>query len=99
MFLRYLSFEEAMKVCSELGDLNSHLVPFDGPEDFEFFYEKSRLNPAVQRYCNHGNRKMFWLPYRNRYWQYLTTNWAVQYSWTAINFINVRLTLRGTTSE
>ena len=65
--LRYLSFEDAMKVCSELGDLNSHLVPFAGPEEFKFFYEKSKFNPAVQRYCNHGDRKMFWLPYRNRY--------------------------------
>ena len=65
--LRYLAFEDAMKVCSELGDLNSHLVPFAGPEEFEFFYEKSKFNPAVQRYCNHGDRKMFWLPYRNRY--------------------------------
>ena len=47
-----------MKVCSELGDLNSHLVPFDDPEDFEFFYKKGRLNPAVQRYCNdHHNKK------------------------------------------
>ena len=64
--LRYLSFEDAMRVCSELGDLNSHLVPFAGPEEFEFFYEKSKVNPAVQRYCNHGDRKMFWLPYRNR---------------------------------
>ena len=64
--VRYPSFEEAMKVCSELGDLNSHLVPFAGPEEFEFFYEKSKVNPAVQRYCNHGDRKMFWLPYRNR---------------------------------
>ena len=66
-FIRYLSFENAMKVCSELGDRKSHLVPFDGPEDFEFFYQKSRLNPAVERYCNHGDRKLFWLPYRNRY--------------------------------
>ena len=64
--VRYLSFEDAMRVCSELGDLNSHLVPFVGPEEFEFFYEKSKVNPAVQRYCNHGDRKMFWLPYRNR---------------------------------
>ena len=50
-----------MKVCSELGDLNSHLVPFDDPEDFEFFYKKGRLNPAVQRYCNdhHNNHKSY----------------------------------------
>ena len=46
-----------MKVCSELGDLNSHLVPFDDPEDFEFFYKKGRLNPAVQRYCSNQHKK------------------------------------------
>ena len=31
-----------MKVCSELGDLNSHLVPFNGFEEYEYFYKKSR---------------------------------------------------------
>ena len=40
--IRYLTFEGAMKVCSELGDLNSHLVPFNGFEEYEYFYRKSR---------------------------------------------------------
>ena len=40
--IRYLTFESAMKVCSELGDRNSHLVPFNGFEEYEYFYKKSR---------------------------------------------------------
>ena len=40
-----------------------------------FWHDNGRINPAVQRYCNHGDRKMFWLPYKNRW------TWSDSISW------------------
>jgi hypothetical protein len=64
LVLRYQTFTDAMDVCEELGDRGSFLAKFETFEEYVLFHEKAKQNKAVDTFCVHGGRYIFWLPYR-----------------------------------
>ena len=61
---RYRTFEEATGICEELGERGSFLEHFTTFRQYKIFHENAKKNKAIQAYCDHGGRYIFWLPYR-----------------------------------
>ena len=68
-----------MSVCEELGEQGSQLAPFTSLQQYRQFYTSLAASPAFQEYCQHGGRRIVWLPYQG--WDDITgtvnvTHWA-----------------------
>ena len=68
-----------MSVCEELGEQGSQLAPFTSLQQYRQFYTSLAASPAFQEYCQHGGRRIVWLPYQG--WDDITgtvnvTHWS-----------------------
>ena len=53
-----------MDICEEMGERGSFLKKFETQEEFDIFHENAKKSKAIDTYCEHGGRFIFWLPYR-----------------------------------
>ena len=63
-FVRYQTFRDAMDICEEMGERGSFLKKFETFEEYDIFHENAKKSKAIDAYCEHGGRFIFWLPYR-----------------------------------
>ena len=61
---RYQTFQDAMDICEEMGERGSFLKKFETFEEYDIFHENAKKSKAIDAYCEHGGRFIFWLPYR-----------------------------------
>ena len=61
---RYQTFRDAMDICEEMGERGSFLKKFETFEEYDIFHENAKKSKAIDAYCEHGGRFIFWLPYR-----------------------------------
>ena len=62
--VRYQTFSDAMDICEELGERGTFLQNFQSLAEYQVFHETAKKNKAVNKFCAHGGRYIFWLPYR-----------------------------------
>ena len=60
----YQTFQDAMDICEEMGERGSFLKKFETFEEYDIFHENAKKSKAIDAYCEHGGRFIFWLPYR-----------------------------------
>ena len=53
-----------MDICEEMGERGSFLKKFETFEEYDIFHENAKKSKAIDAYCEHGGRFIFWLPYR-----------------------------------
>ena len=53
-----------MDICEEMGERGSFLKKFETFEEYDIFQENAKKSKAIDAYCEHGGRFIFWLPYR-----------------------------------
>ena len=53
-----------MDICEEMGERGSFLKKFETFEEYDIFHENAKKSKAIEAYCEHGGRFIFWLPYR-----------------------------------
>ena len=64
LILRYQTFQDAMDICEEMGERGSFLKKFETFEEYDIFHENAKKSKAIDAFCEHGGRFIFWLPYR-----------------------------------
>ena len=64
LVFRYQTFRDAMDICEEMGERGSFLKKFETFEEYDIFHENAKKSKAIDAYCEHGGRFIFWLPYR-----------------------------------
>ena len=62
--IQYKKMEDGMKICEYLGEKGDFLKPFDNFEEYVQFYDMYLKNPAIHKYCDHGNKYYLWLPFK-----------------------------------
>ena len=62
--IQYKKMEDGMKICEYLGEKGDFLKPFDSFEEYVEFYNMYLKNPAIQEYCDNGNKYYLWLPFK-----------------------------------
>ena len=53
-----------MDICEEMGERGSFLKKFDTFEEYDIFHQNAKKSKAIDAFCEHGGRFIFWLPYR-----------------------------------
>ena len=56
-----------MDICEEMGERGSFLKKFETFEEYDIFHENAKKSKAIDAFCEHGGRFIFWLPYRQDY--------------------------------
>ena len=62
-----------MDICEEMGERGSFLKKFETFEEYDIFHENAKKSKAIDAYCEHGGRFIFWLPYRQDNYQIQST--------------------------